>query len=59
MSNTDVYALDDSAYRDYSREQLARTRRSAAKGKSPVDTVLAALLIMAVVIVILRHQGLL
>jgi hypothetical protein len=57
-SSPDVYGLDDSEYRDYSRTQLAqaRIRKVSAFGKS-VDFLIAIVLLTATLLLVLWHLG--
>jgi hypothetical protein len=57
---TDLYDLDDSAYRDYSRSRLARARSRKTKSwRAPVDIFVALVLLMVVATIVLHEQGIL
>jgi hypothetical protein len=57
-ANTDVYGLDDPAYRDYSRARLARARQTGnSSAKKWMDMFVAVVLFGAAVFVILYHMG--
>jgi len=57
-ADTDVYGLDDPAYRDYSRARLARARRKTNSGaKNWMDILVALVLFAGAVFVILYHMG--
>jgi type VI protein secretion system component VasF len=56
----DLYDLDDSAYRDYSRSRLARARsRKTNSWRAPVDIFVALVLLMVVAMIVLHEQGIL
>ena len=57
---TDLYDLDDSAYRDYSRSRLAQARSRKTKSwRAPVDIFISLVLLMVVAMIVLHEQGIL
>ena len=64
LTQTDLYDLDDSAYRDYSRSRLARARSSANRQQSQawrglVDLLIAFFLFMVVAVIVFHERGIL
>lgn len=55
----DVYGLDDAAYRDYSRAQLARARKRANPGGigKSLDLIIAVILLIATIVLVMWDMG--
>ena len=58
ITQSDLYDLDDSAYRDYSRSRLARARNQKPQSwRGPVDLAIALFLFMIVGVIVLHERG--
>ena len=58
ITQSDLYDLDDSAYRDYSRSRLARARNQKTRSwRGPVDLAIALFLFVIVGVVVLHERG--